>query len=96
MGKRRVAPKLAVLTPIYRGSPIVKVAPGAQKNRRCCAYKQASEWGAAGGGAAARQGDKCGAGCGVAPYAPPGLSPWYDTTDIIVPQKTALLIQVDV
>ena len=61
MGKRRVAPKLAVLTPIYRGSPIVKVAPGAQKNRRCCAYKQASEWGAAGGGAAARQGDKCGA-----------------------------------
>ena len=28
---------------------------------------------------------------GVAPYAHPGLSPWYDTTDIFVPQKSCRL-----
>ena len=33
-----------------------------------------------------------GTGVGVAPYAPPGLSPWYDTTDIIVPQKSCRLL----
>ena len=29
---------------------------------------------------------------GVAPYARPGLSPWYDTTDIVVPQKSCRLL----
>ena len=29
---------------------------------------------------------------GVAPYVRPGLSPWYDTTDVVVPQKSCRLL----
>ena len=29
---------------------------------------------------------------GDAPYVRPGLSPWYDTTDIVVPQKSCRLL----